>query len=46
MFLDKKNNRKVVIEKENSKGIVIARDLKTGKRYLVEKSYLVDMDKK
>ena len=46
MFLDKRNNKKVAIEKENSKGIAIVRDLKTGKRYLVEKVYLVDLDKK
>lgn len=43
MFLDKKNNRKVIIEKENSKGIVIVKDLKTGKRYLLEKSQLVEI---
>ena len=46
MFLDKRNRNKVVIEKENSKGITIVRDLKTGKRYLIEKTYLIDLDKK
>ena len=45
MFLDKKNNRRVIIEKENSKGIVIVRCLRTRKRYLLEKKYLIDLDK-
>ena len=46
MFLDKKKNRNVILEKENSKGIAIVRDVKTNKRYLVEKNYLIDLDKK
>ena len=40
MYLDKRNNNKVIIVKEGSKGTVIVKSLKDGKRYLVDKSYL------
>lgn len=44
MFLDKRNKNKVVIVKEspNNKDIIV-RDLKTGKRYLVEKENLKEI---
>ena len=41
MFLDKRNKNKVVIVKESpDKRSVIVRDLKTNKKYLVEKDNL------
>ncbi len=44
MFLDKRNQNKVVIVKESpDKKYVIVRDLKTGKRYLVEKESLKEI---
>ena len=44
MFLDKRNQNKVVIVKESPNNkTVIVRDLKTGKRYLVEKENLKEI---
>ena len=43
MFLDKRNKNKVVIIKESPQGNVIVKDLKTGKKYLVEKKNLVEI---
>ena len=44
MFLDKRNKNKVVIVKEspNNKAVIV-RDLKTGKRYLVDKDNLKEI---
>ena len=36
MYLDKRNKNKVIIEKESKSNIVIVKDLKTGKRYLLD----------
>ena len=43
MYLDKRNNNKVIIVKESSGSTVIVKDLKTSKRYLVDKSYLKEI---
>ena len=44
MFLDKRNKNKVVIVKESpNKKSVIVRDLKTNKKYLVEKDNLKEI---
>ena len=44
MFLDKRNKNKVIIVKESpNKKSVIVRDLKSGKRYLVEKENLIEI---
>ena len=43
MFLDRRNKNKVVIVKESPQGNVIVKDLKTGKKYLVEKKNLIEL---
>lgn len=43
MYLDKRNNNKVIIVKEGSKGTVIVKNLKDGKRYLLDKSNLKEI---
>lgn len=43
MYLDKRNKNKVIIEKESKSNAVIVKDLKTGKRYLLDKTNLVEL---
>lgn len=43
MYIDKRNNNKVIIEKEINSTVVIVKDLKTEKRYIVEKKYLQEI---
>ena len=43
MFLDKRNKNKVIIIRESPQDTVIVKDLKTGKKYLVEKNNLVEI---
>lgn len=43
MFLDKRNKNKVIIIRESPQDTVIVKDLKTGKKYLVEKKNLVEI---
>lgn len=43
MFLDKRNKNKVIIVRESSSNTVIVKDLKTGKRYLVDKENLIEI---
>lgn len=43
MFLDRRNKNKVVIVRESPQDTVIVKDLKTGKKYLVEKKNLIEI---
>ena len=43
MFLDRRNKNKVIIVRESPQGTVIVKDLKTEKKYLVEKKNLVEI---
>ena len=43
MFLDKRNKNKVIIIRESPQDTVIVKDLKTGKKYLVEKKNLTEI---
>lgn len=43
MYIDKRNNNKVIIEKEINSNVVIVKDLRTEKRYIVEKKYLQEI---
>ena len=43
MYLDTRNNNKVIIVKEGSKDTVIVKRLKDGKRYLMDKRYLKEL---
>ena len=43
MYLDTRNNNKVIILKDGSNSTVIVKRLKDGKRYLVDKCYLKEI---
>ena len=43
MFLDRRNKNKVIIVRESPQDTVIVKDLKTGKKYLVEKKNLIEL---
>lgn len=43
MYLDKRNNNKVIIVKEGSSSTVLVKNLKDGKRYLVDKKDLQEI---
>ena len=43
MFLDRRNKNKVIIVRESPQDTAIVKDLKTGKKYLVEKKNLIEI---
>lgn len=43
MYIDKRNSNKVIIVKSFKDGVVMVKDIKTNKRYIVDKCHLKEI---